>query len=66
MGGERGDRAPAPGEPVPADPRLSLPDDSDRKLVKDVKLRLGGTLPLPPLIGTGARGGEFPMFESWE
>lgn len=45
MGGDLGDLLPAaPGDPVPVDPRLSLPDDRERKLANDVKLRDGGTL----------------------
>ena len=45
MGGDLGDRFPAaPGDPVPVEPRLSLPDDKERKLAKEVKLRDGGTL----------------------
>ena len=33
----------APGDPVPVDPRLSLPDERERKLGREVKLREGGT-----------------------
>ena len=34
----------SPGDPVPVEPRLSLPDDRERKLAKEVKEREGGTL----------------------
>ena len=48
MGGDLGDLFPAaPGDPVPVEPRLSLPDDKERKLANEVKLREGGTLPPP-------------------
>ena len=48
MGGDFGDLFPAaPGDPVPVEPRLSLPDDKERKLANEVKLREGGTLPPP-------------------
>ena len=55
MGGDLGDLfpppPPAPGDPVPLEPRLSLPDDKDRKLANEEKLRDGGTTlaPTPPI-----------------
>lgn len=78
IGGDFGERfppPPAPGDPVPLEPRLSLPDDKDRKLANEEKLRDGGTALTPPIpeeeeeeceVPAVTNGGEVPIVTAKE